>query len=185
MEEYIGIIKLFAGSFVPNGWAECNGQLVPIHQASTLYSILENTYGGDGINTFALPDLRGRIPVGLGAQPGGASYKQGVTGGTEGIVLTDKHLPEHSHTAKFNLSNVAGDAAAPEADSVIGTPNYPDGRGQANSNLYNKTAANVANTKMISVDNAGQAKPNGIDLRQPYMGMRYIICVSGLYPPRA
>lgn len=185
MEEYMGMIKLFAGSFIPNGWAECNGQIIEIHRAENLYSILYNIYGGDGINTFALPDLRGRVPVGLGAQPGGETYIQGVGGGKENVALTNKNLPEHNHAARINMSDALGDAAKPDAESVIGIPNYPDGRGQASSNLYNKTAPNVTNTKMISVDSAGQTKPDAIDLRQPYIGMRYIICVQGPYPPRS
>lgn len=184
MEEYLGMIKIFAGNFIPRGWAECNGQLVPIHQASALYSLLETTYGGDGINTFALPDLRGRVPVGLGQQPGGTTYYQGGTGGNEGVTLAGRHLPEHNHAAKISMSTAVGDATTPAADAVFGIPNYPDGRGQSNSNLYNKATADVVNTKMISLDPSGQAKPDGIDLRQPYMGMRYIICVEGLYPSR-
>jgi len=184
MEEYLGMIKLFAGNFVPRGWAECNGQLVPIHQASNLFSLVETMYGGDGITTFGLPDLRGRIPVGLGNQPDGDAYKQGVTGGSERIVLTTKHLPEHTHAAKLAMSTAAGDSGTPAADSVLGVPNYPDGRGAANSSLYNKATADVANTKMISVDPAGLPSPDAIDLRQPYIGMRYIICMEGIYPSR-
>ncbi|MXN90792.1 phage tail protein [Flavobacterium sp. Sd200] len=184
MEEYIGMIKIFAGPFIPNGWAECNGQILQIHTADKLYMVIQNTYGGDGMSTFALPDLRGRIPVGLGAQPGGSNYVQGVAGGAETLALSMKHIPSHSHGAKISLSSVNADSGKPEADSVIGMPTYMDGRTLTNSSLYNKAAADVTNTKMISVDTAGEATPTAIDLRQPFIGMRYIICCEGLFPPR-
>lgn len=178
------MIKLFAGSFVPRGWAECNGQLLSVNRWQNLFSLLETTYGGDGMNTFGLPDLRGRIPVGLGSQPGNADYVQGVAGGTEGIVLTARHLPEHTHAIKLNMNDSAGEVTPPDAASLLGVPNYPDGRGPSNSSLYNKAAANIANTKMITLDPAGLPVTDKIDLRQPYMGMRYIICTEGIYPSR-
>lgn len=185
MEEYIGMIKLFAGTFIPNGWAECNGQLVRIHSSEKLFSIISTTYGGDGMNNFALPDLRGRIPVGLGAQPGGETYSLGKAGGKETFAINPKQLPKHNHAAKISMSSADGDAGAPDAESVFGKPNYPDGRGRANSNLYNKATTDVVNTKMIVLDPSGEDTPETIDVRQPFIGMRYIICMEGLYPPRS
>lgn len=185
MEEYLGMVKLFAGTYVPNGWAECNGQLLNIHSSEALYSIIKTTYGGDGMTTFALPDLRGRIPVGLGAQPGGSTYVQGVPGGAETGVLTIKNIPAHSHGAKISLNATNGDSGTPGEDSVIGVPNYMDGREAKISNIYNKANASIKNTKMISVDSAGEAVPTGVDLRQPFIGMKYIICCQGLYPPHS
>ena len=183
LEEYLGMIKLFAGNFVPRGWAECNGQLMPVHRWENLFSLLDTTYGGDGATTFGLPDLRGRVPVGLG-QLGDNVYAQGVQGGNDKKVLALTNMPEHNHAAKFNMSTAVGDAGTPAADSVLGVPNYPDGRGSANSSLYNKATTDVVNTKMITLDPAGQATPDAIDLRQPYMGLRYIICIEGIYPSR-
>jgi microcystin-dependent protein len=184
MEEYLGMVKLFAGTFVPNGWAECNGQLLNIHSSEALYSIILNTYGGDGMTTFALPDLRGRIPVGLGTQ-GGTTYEQGKAGGAESTKLSVKQMPSHVHTAKLNLNASDGISANPEVDTVIGKPNYIDGRATVNTNLYNKVKADIVNTTMVTVDPAGADDPAAIDIRQPFIGMRYIICCQGLYPPRS
>jgi len=185
MEEFLGTVKLFAGTFIPNGWAECNGQLLNIHSSEALYSIILTTYGGDGMSTFALPDLRGRVPVGLGARPDGSTYGLGDTGGKENVKLTLKNVPAHSHTAKFNLSATNGDSEKPEADSIIGMPNYADGRISINSKLYNKAKADVANAALVTVEPTGEDKPDAIDLRQPFIGMRYIICCQGMYPPHS
>jgi microcystin-dependent protein len=183
MEEYLGMIKLFAGNFAPRGWADCNGQLLQIQRFMNLYTLLETTYGGDGVETFGLPNLMGRVPVGLG-QLDGNVYSAGVTGGKDKQALTLKHMPAHNHNVKLNMSTAVGDTGTPAADVVLGVPNYPDGRGSANSSLYNKAVPDVVNTSMVAIDPAGEATPDAIDLRQPYMGMRYIICVEGIYPSR-
>jgi microcystin-dependent protein len=92
-EALIGEIKMFAGNFAPRGWAFCNGQLLPISQNSALFSILGTTYGGDGRTTFALPDLRGRVPIGPGNGPGLSTYIPGQKGGQENVTLLQQNMP--------------------------------------------------------------------------------------------
>ena len=92
-EPFIGSIVMFAGNFAPQGWALCNGQLLPIQQNAALFSILGTTYGGDGKTTFALPDLRGRVPVHSGQGPGLSLYNLGQSGGAENVTLTVNQLP--------------------------------------------------------------------------------------------
>src|ERR1700710_1746158 len=97
MEAFLATILLFAGNFAPSGWAFCNGQLLAIAQNQALFSLLGTTYGGNGIQTFGLPDLRGRVPIHFGQGPGLSSYSIGQSGGTENTTLLLNNLPQHNH----------------------------------------------------------------------------------------
>src|SRR5437868_2724707 len=99
---YLGNVILFGGNFAPVGWAFCDGSLISISQNDALYSLLGTTYGGDGVNTFGLPDLRGRIPVHQGQGSGLSNYVMGQQGGTEAVSLTSAMLPLHSHPVLSN-----------------------------------------------------------------------------------
>src|SRR5262245_24305688 len=96
-DPYLGCIFMFAGNFAPNGYAYCNGQLLAISQNTALFSLLGTTYGGDGRTTFALPDLRGRAPIGFGQGPGLPNYDLGSVVGSPSVTLTTSQLPAHSH----------------------------------------------------------------------------------------
>jgi microcystin-dependent protein len=98
MDEYIGTISLFAGNFAPKNWALCNGQILYIQQNNALFAILGITYGGDGKTTFALPDLRGRVPIGVGQGTGLTNRELGKVGGEEAVTLTTAQIPSHTHT---------------------------------------------------------------------------------------
>src|SRR5690242_748945 len=98
MEVYIGTILLFAGNFAPLNFAFCDGRLLPISQFQALFAILGTTYGGNGTTNFALPDLRGRVPLGMGQAPGRTPYVIGQTGGNETTQLTIPNMPAHNHT---------------------------------------------------------------------------------------
>jgi microcystin-dependent protein len=100
-ESFLGAVEEFAGSFAPRGWALCDGRLLPINQNQALFSLLGTTYGGNGTTTFALPDLRGRIPVGTGTGPGMTSITLGEKGGQENVTLTTANLPAHNHTTSI------------------------------------------------------------------------------------
>lgn len=102
---YIGEIRMFGGNFAPLGWALCNGQLLPISQYTALYQVLSTTYGGDGQNTFALPDLQCRVPVNQGQGPGLGSYVIGAKGGVETVTLLASQLPVHTHQAVGNSAS--------------------------------------------------------------------------------
>jgi len=96
-QPFVGQISIFGFNFAPRGWAFCQGQLLSIAQNSALFSLLGTTYGGDGVTTFGLPDLRGRVPNGVGQGPGLANYVQGEVSGTESATLTVNNLAAHSH----------------------------------------------------------------------------------------
>src|SRR5947208_9160321 len=97
-EPYLATVAMFAGNFAPRGWALCNGQIMSIAQNTALFSLLGTTYGGDGVTTFALPDLRGRAPVGQGQGPGLSNLSLGESSGTENITLISANMPIHNHT---------------------------------------------------------------------------------------
>src|ERR671926_36943 len=96
-DPFVAEIRIFPFNFAPKGWAWCNGQLLPISQNTALFSVLGTTFGGDGKSTFALPDLRGRVPISSGQGPGLEAYSLGQKGGTERVTLTSAQMPAHSH----------------------------------------------------------------------------------------
>lgn len=194
-EAYIGSIVLFAGNFAPRGWMFCAGQILPIAQYSAVYAILGATYGGDGRTTFALPDLRGRIPVGVGTGTGLSPWDLGQKGGYE-----NAQLPAHTHTAStssLTLSATAAGNIAPACLNDDGDQSTPKGNVQAKAaNGY--AAAGDADYTMapISVSlpvtgtvtgnvTIGPAGSNvALSNIQPSLGLNWIICIEGLFPSR-
>lgn len=171
-EAYIGSIVLFAGNFAPRGWAFCQGQLLPIAQNTALFSILGTTYGGNGQTNFALPDLRGRAPIGTGQGPGLTNVQLGESIGSETVTLTVNQMPAHNHA-------MACDATS--AGSADPTNNYPGNPGTlSGAQLYGSTANALMAPAAISP--AGGSQP--VSIQQPSLGMNYIICLEGLFPSR-
>ena len=126
-EPYLGDVRMFGGNFAPRTWAFCDGRLLSISQNSALYSLLGTTYGGDGITTFALPDLRGRVPVGQGQAPGLSNYVMGQRAGTEQVTLLMSNLPSHNHglfatQQDANTSTVGSTVLTGTAKAAQGTP---------------------------------------------------------------
>lgn len=176
MDEYIGMIKIFAGNFAPRGWALCDGQLLPISQYSAVYAILGAMYGGDGITTFALPDLRGRAPIGVGQGPGLSIYAIGQVGGVEGVTLTTTQIPSHSHT--LNVNNGKAGVAVPTTSNSIAAP--VDINGDA-ANGFSQTAPN---TQMSPASIGATGGNDSHENRAPYLALNYVICLQGLFPQR-
>ncbi len=170
----LGEVKIFAGNFAPRGWAFCEGQLMAIEQNTALFSVLGTTYGGDGIRTFALPDLRGRSPIGSGQGPGLTGFRDGQVTGAEQVTLTTNQLPVHTHgaTVKVNASNSVGSKMQPEGNVWSESEHYD---AQANTTM-------AANAVQVTVQNTGggQAHEN----RPPSLAMRWIICINGTFPYR-
>jgi microcystin-dependent protein len=173
-DPYLGSIVMFAGNFAPQGWAFCAGQLLSISQNTALFSILGTTFGGDGIQTFALPDLRGRGPVGTGQGPGLSNINLGDTGGTETVTLSVANMPAHNHLV--NCDNTGNSSTAPSG--LI--PGLANDRTTSLA-LY---SANPANATMnpSTVGMAGNGQP--FNVRDPYLGINYIIALQGVFPSR-
>ncbi|MCB9317074.1 MAG: phage tail protein [Lewinellaceae bacterium] len=177
MEGTMATIILFAGNFAPRAWAFCEGQILSIASNTALFSLLGTTYGGDGRTTFALPDFRGRVPVGAGHGPGLSDIRLGQKGGSEHVTLTVAQMPAHTHQVTPKVAISTGNATTDE----------PDG------NVLSGTAANTyappanANGQLAGVSatetSAGGNQP--LSIVQPYLGMHFIICIQGLFPSRS
>jgi microcystin-dependent protein len=161
---FIGSIILFAGNFAPRGWAFCDGQLLPISQNTALFSILGTTYGGNGQTTFALPDLRGRHPIGPRQGPGLSDVVLGEESGTEHVTLSVNEMPAHTHS--LLASNTEQDT------------NNPVGAVPAQGGVYGKTPT----TTMGQPSVVGGSQPH--NNRSPYLGLNYIIALQGIFPSR-
>jgi microcystin-dependent protein len=162
-QPFLGQITIFSFSFAPKGWAQCNGQLLPINQNAALFSILGTTYGGNGTTTFALPDLRGRTPVYVGN-----GITQGQISGEENHTLTMAETPAHTHQA----------AGGPPATLVTPSGNLP-GSGTT-TNFY----AGASNTSMNpqAIANAGFSQPH--PNMSPYLVLNICIALQGIFPSR-
>ncbi len=208
MEDFIGIIKLFAGNFAPRQWAFCHGQLLPINQNTALFSILGTTYGGDGRTTFGLPDLRSRVPVGVGTGAGLSTIQLGERFGREYSNLTTLQLPNHTHIAsgktvatqvplasELMVSSAEATMHTPIAGASLAASNEVNGRGTDPTQTYNTATPDIALNDLstmanipaldvnITVNPAGQSQP--VYHSQPSYGMNYIICMQGIFPPRS
>ena len=177
MEPFIGQIVLFGGNFAPRGWAKCEGQLLPIASNTALFSILGTTYGGDGRTTFALPDLRGRAPIGEGHGNGLSDYTLGERGGVENVTLTVNQMPSHSHVNSTSLS----------VSSNVGNQSSPAGArlAVANDGENNYTSANGNGTMDVTSTIFNNGGSQSHENRQPFLAMNYIIALQGVFPPRS
>lgn len=213
-EPFIGEIIMFAGNFAPRGWAFCAGQILPIAQNTALFSILGTTYGGNGQTTFALPDLRGRVPTGQGQGPGLPAVDLGEIAGTPTTTLTINQLPAHNHAAVFQ--GTASQVGAPTIDvgtaaagalvnPTNGSTSYLTAVTAATSGgdsvdfqgLYTSTApATGAKGSLGGVNGGGTVTPTGtvtvgvagnglpFSITQPYLGINFIIATQGIFPSR-
>lgn len=181
MEEFIGIIKLFAGNFAPRGWMFCDGRLLSISQNSALFSILGTTYGGDGITTFALPNLIGRMAIGAGTQSG-KFYPLGSVAGRETTTLTSQNMPSIGAGFQLKIANKNANSATPGNTSTIAITGTQNGRDFNAVPSFVNDANPDTTINPMSISYTGQNLP--IDNMPPYLGLNYIICVEGIYPPR-
>jgi microcystin-dependent protein len=172
MDPFIGEIRLLPYTFAPLGWQDCDGSLLPISGYEPLFTLVGTTYGGDGQSTFAVPDLRGRLPIHTGTGPGLSSYNLGQLGGTETVTLTPAQLPGHTHTAM--VTNAAASTGTPAANLELGAISG-DAMYTSDISGLNPYAAAVA---MIGA--AGGNQPH--DNTMPTMAVRFCIALNGIWP---
>lgn len=170
-EPFVGEIRYVAFNFAPQGWALCNGQILPINQYQALFSLLGTYFGGDGVQTFALPDMRGRVPVASGQGVGLTNRNIGDQGGKESVALTIPQLPAHRHP--IHASSAVGNSKAaagnvPATNSSVGL-------------IYSNQTADISMDPKSSTS-IGQNQPH--ENMQPFLGMTCIIALQGIYPPR-
>lgn len=168
-EPFLAEVRMVGFNFAPRGWAFCDGQILPINQNQSLYSLLGTTYGGDGRTSFALPDLRGRTPIHVGRSNGGGQHELGQKSGEETHTLSVNEMPQHTHTLRG--TNTGNGSASPANDVFA----------NAGTDLYNSADSLVdMNAGVVTNVGGGQAHEN----MQPYLALNFCIALRGLFPSR-
>ena len=168
-EPFVGEIRMFGGSFAPSGWAFCSGQLMPISENDTLFNLIGTTYGGDGQETFALPDLQGRVPIHAGTAATGTTYQLGEKAGTESVTLTTNQIPIHGHPMTCN--NAAGNNQSPNGNITAGA--------QTGVNIFsNFNPLQVMDANAVSTVGGSQPHENV----GPYLVVSFILSLFGVFP---
>jgi microcystin-dependent protein len=170
-QPYVGEIRLFAGNFAPVAWAFCDGQLMPISENETLFQLIGTQYGGDGQQTFALPDLRSRVPIHFGQGSGLSNYALGENGGVESVTLTTNQIATHTHTA---VASSTGQGTSP-ANAVLASATSP----QTGIRIYGAPPTTVG-LHPSSVSPVGGNQPH--ENAQPTLGINFIIALFGFFP---
>jgi microcystin-dependent protein len=173
VDPLLGTIIIFASNFAPVGWALCNGQILPITGNTAVFSLLGTTYGGDGMSNFALPDLRGRVPIGAGQGIGLSNYVLGQTGGLESVILTQNQLPAHTHGV--NVYGSAGTETSPAGNLPAATPL---------TSTVKPYSSQPPTTTMNSAMIASVGNGAGVSVLQPFLTVNYIIALLGIFPSR-
>lgn len=175
LDPFLGMIAIFGFNWAPRGWANCNGQLLAIAQNQALFALLGTQYGGNGTTTFALPDLRGRTPVGVGTGPGLRTYTQGETVGTSSVSISIGNMPAHNHP--IMAASETGDSATPENAFWANT-------GSADREYKTAPSGGTIvpmNSQMVGF--SGGSQP--FSIMQPYQTVNYCIALVGIFPSRS
>jgi len=208
-DPYLGEIRMAGFNFNPYGWALCQGQIVPLSQNTALFALLGTVYGGDGVSTFALPDLRGRTPVGQGQGPGLSPYEIGEKGGTESVTQLTSNMPMHTHAVQTTVTSTLGatstaqvvnadaSSATPIAGGCLGIANdgggntfqiYHSGKDNNGNPLPRVDLASQPVTLTGGVGVTAVAGVTGSSLPSsilsPYLSVNFIIAMQGIFPSR-
>jgi microcystin-dependent protein len=167
---YVGEIRMFAGSFAPNGWMTCDGQILPISEYETLFNLIGTTYGGDGQSTFALPNLAAMVPVHMGSN-GVSTYTIGENGGASSVTLNVNQIPSHNHPLNATSS---GQQQAPSNGTM------PADATPANAHVYGPYGAAPTQLAAGTIAVAGGSQPH--ENMQPYLAITFIISLFGVFP---
>ena len=167
-EPYIGEIRMFAGNFAPNGWMFCEGQTLPISENDALFTLIGTTYGGDGQETFNLPNLASRVPIHMGTGPDGTNYQIAEMAGTETVTLTTQQIPNHTHP--LSASTSAGAVNSPANKVIAASPSVTIFVEDSPDNNLNPN----------SVTPAGGSQPH--ENCQPFLCINFILSLFGVFP---
>src|SRR5688572_19651521 len=168
-QPFVGEIRIFAGNFAPNGWMFCEGQTLPISENEVLFQLIGTTYGGDGEETFNLPNLASRVPIHMGTGPDGTTYQLGEMAGTEQETLTVQQIPNHTHP--FTASQADGTIANPQNSVVATAP--------AGINIFFEDTP-TANMNANAIAPQGGSQPH--ENTQPFLCINFIISLFGVFP---
>ncbi|MEM8696424.1 MAG: tail fiber protein [Pseudomonadota bacterium] len=173
-EPFVGEIRMFAGNFAPRGWAYCDGQLLAVSQNDALFSLLGTIYGGDGRTTFALPDMRGRIPIHAGRGPGLSNRRLGAKAGAENVTLTVNQLPGHTHLVQ--TAEQVGTEASPQGNTLA--------RAAAGNPYFSSPTAPPPEVAMAPSAITGTGGSQSHTNLMPFLCIHFIIALFGIYPSR-
>jgi microcystin-dependent protein len=171
--QYLGEIRVVGFNFAPTGWAHCNGQLLPITQNTSLFSILGTTYGGNGADTFALPNIQSRVVMAPGQGPGLSEYFLGETGGANTVSLLSSEIPSHAHAVRASANSAPLQAPAPDRSL---------GRSTSGFAYQSNSTQNLTRMASQALSQAGGGQPH--ENRTPVVVLKYIIAIQGIFPPR-
>jgi microcystin-dependent protein len=181
-DPFMSQIEAFAFNFAPRGWLMCTGQTLPINQYQALFALLGTTFGGNGVSTFMLPDLRSRVAIGFGSGAGLPVYDMGETAGQENVTLTTATMPATSHTHALNASNATGGGVAAPGTAVVLSSGYTATIATPPVTAPQPIYATVApTTPMGSLTPVGGQPHNNL---MPTLGVNYCIAISGVFPSR-
>lgn len=175
MTPYLGMLAIFGFNFPPRGWAYCNGQLISIAQNSALFALLGTYFGGDGITTFALPNLQSRVPIGMGQGSGLSSYFIGQAAGTQTVTLISTEMPAHTH---FMTASGDGPTQATAQGASLGSQSRTGGTMPV---IYANGATTPVQMSSATTIAGGNQPHNNI---QPYLAMNFCIALEGIFPSR-
>jgi microcystin-dependent protein len=176
----LAMIFLFGSNFAPSGYAMCSGQILAISSNTALFSLIGTFYGGNGTSTFALPDLRGRVPIHEGQGPGLSAYNVGQAGGAEIVTLTSNQMPPHSHAV--NVNNAAGNTATPGSTTYLAAG--PSTGSGPNASQLKSFTTSAPNTTLAVNANALSGGGQPFSIIQPYLTVTYVIALQGVFPSR-
>jgi microcystin-dependent protein len=177
-QPYVGQILIFGGNFAPAGWALCQGQLVPISENETLFNLIGTTYGGDGQQTFGLPNLQGRVPLHMGQGAGLSSYVIGQASGVESVTLNTQQIPNHNHLVQVASPNANTNINTPASNVILADQFQNSGQNFFSYTPFNNTNQSALGSQSIGLTGGNQPHEN----RQPLLVLNFIISLFGVYP---
>jgi microcystin-dependent protein len=177
MDAYLGEIRMFCGTYAPANWAFCEGQILPISANTALFSLLGVQYGGNGTTNFSLPDLRGCVPIGQGPGPGLTPRYVGEMGGSQSVTLTNSEMPAHNHLAQ----GLSGTGTTKSPANAVWAQFASDSRPPIPVKLFGPSGDVQMAANALSPAGGNQPHNN----MQPFLAVRFIICMNGIFPPRS
>ena len=182
-DPFLGEIRMVGFNFAPKGWALCDGQLLPISQNSALFALLGTTFGGNGVQSFGLPDYRSRGPVGMGVGPGLTPVRQGESAGSQSVTIQIPNMPVHTHMATATMPSASSSAQTRDPSGAVPAITVSENR-EAQIASYSPPSAEtgVMAPLHVTVGAAGGSLP--LPILNPYLGTNFIIALEGIFPSR-
>lgn len=179
-DQFLGEIRIFPFNFAPYGWAQCNGQILPISQYSALFSLLGTNYGGNGTSNFCLPNFQGNVPVNQGQGSGLSAYVVGQQGGSTNVTLLYNEMAQHRHNVNADSDKAT---SANPSGVIFMEGDYPTGTSTSAAIVMYSTLTSPVTMSPLAVGLSGSSLPH--NNMMPYLALNYCIAMQGIFPPRS